>query len=423
MACLPAVAQHGAPLAPARSRARGYSSRGSTSGSSSTKGLHLKDVHPLDATKVELAAHLITEAKELQATARSDNPITELRARPLVQSTAIWLVSQGVVNKEDNPGVIQRVGELLHEYIPLHFCHIPKNKTMAVDFATRIYAFMQNHMTRNGADFTLQVAHDADLNTPMKALEDAGMIDRLAEGEIPAQGHSARSIYGKRKVCAIDVPELAEEATSGEPQQQTRSGPPPSSKPSNAQPSGTNPLSAAAMLTELARHAGLDISVGPPGRAAEASSLPHAHNDADSTGGAPPADEPPPAGGGGSRGRRRARGGKEKSTAQESLTPAPAPAPTPAPTAAPAPEKFNPSIAFEQSKSHAAVRATGPVQVGNKVAYYLVLPDNLGGTEWYVGEVVRVSRGHWVDVKFVDGALWCSFKETERGLRWVIMEQ
>ena len=104
-------------------------------------------------------------------------------------------------------------------------------------------------------------------------------------------------------------------------------------------------------------------------------------------------------------GRRRARRKKVS-------PPAPSPAPTPAPTAAPAPEKFNPSIAFEQSKSHAAVRATGPVQVGNKVAYYLVLPDNLGGTEWYVGEVVRVSHGNWVDVKFVDGALWCSFKET-----------
>ena len=111
------------------------------------------------------------------------------------------------MNKEDNPGVIQKAGELLHEYIPLHFLQVPKSKTAATDFPTRIYSFMQNHMTRANADFTLQVAHDAELNTPMKALEGAGIVERLPEGELPAPGHSGKSIFGKKKPRLVDAPE------------------------------------------------------------------------------------------------------------------------------------------------------------------------------------------------------------------------
>ena len=172
VAQLPASVPYAVPLAPAKGgRGRGIPSSSGGSSSSSAKRIHLHDVAPVDAGSLTLPAHLKEEAKELASVARTDNPITEVQARPLVRSTAIWLLRQGVVNREDNPGVIQTAGELLHEIVPLHLCQAKKGQTHATDFSSRIFSYFQNHVTRTGSDFTLQVAHDAPLTTPMRALE------------------------------------------------------------------------------------------------------------------------------------------------------------------------------------------------------------------------------------------------------------
>ena len=80
----------------------------------------------MDTRKMTLPAHLKSEAEELRAASSVDNPITEMQARPLVKSTAIWLMKNGTINKEDSPLVVDKAGKLLHELLPLHFCQVPK---------------------------------------------------------------------------------------------------------------------------------------------------------------------------------------------------------------------------------------------------------------------------------------------------------
>ena len=82
----------------------------SSSSSSSAASRLLRDVAPVDPATMNLPAHVVQEAQALAAAGGIDNPITEMNARPLVKSVAIWLVLQGVLNKEDNPGVIARAG-------------------------------------------------------------------------------------------------------------------------------------------------------------------------------------------------------------------------------------------------------------------------------------------------------------------------
>ena len=58
------------------------------------------------------------------------------------------------------------------------------------------------------------------------------------------------------------------------------------------------------------------------------------------------------------------------------------------------------------------------------VAYYMDLPDNMGGVEWYVGKVLKISKcGVWADTEFEDGKCWVRILESERGLRWVALTQ
>lgn len=90
-----------------------------------------------------------------------------------------------------------------------------------------------------------------------------------------------------------------------------------------------------------------------------------------------------------------------------------------APPAAP----FNPKRPFLQSSvSSCAVCETGQIAEGRKLAYYMEVAESMGGTDWFVGEVLRVSKGNWVDVEFADGKLWVSAKPSERGLRWVLFK-
>jgi len=385
---------------------------------------------------MNLPAHVVQEAQALAAAGGIDNPITEMNARPLVKSVAIWLVLQGVLNKEDNAGVIARAGELLHNIIPMHLLHVPKGKLSASDFASRVYGFIQNHMTRANSDFRIQVPHDASLNTPMRALETAGIVERLGEGEVPPQGHSGSSILGKKKQ-RLGLGDMDGDLLS--PPELTPRGfmPPPNGLPTpdegvpgssqqleNEIPSAGaqlyhrsgQPLSVPAMLTELARHAGLDVTVAPPARSAEASSLPPVH-----TGTTESESSLPAVGDGPSK-----RAARKKAAAPRAAPAAPRAAPA-APRAATAaaptvePPADSPAFPFERSKICAPVRAEGEITAGGKLAYYLELPANKGGHEWFVGEVIRTSRGHWVDVSFSDGKLWLSCKPSERGQKWVLL--
>ena len=142
----------------------------------------LEGITPMVAEDMKLPEHLVEEAQHLRDGAKKDNPVTEPQARPLIRSTVVWLMQNGTINKEDSPNVILKAGELLHSFIPLHLCQVPKGKHNATDYATRISTFLQNSVTRTNADFKLQVAHDAVLNTPMRALEEKSLLVRVEDG-------------------------------------------------------------------------------------------------------------------------------------------------------------------------------------------------------------------------------------------------
>ena len=121
----------------------------------------------------------------------------------------------GTINKEDSPGVIQKAGILLHNIIPRHFLQEHKGKGGAItrnDFEQRIFTFLQNHVSRTSRDFLLLVPHDEVLTTPMRSLEQAGLVSRVGEGEHPPQGHSGKSIMGRKPGApvpeALPAPDL-----------------------------------------------------------------------------------------------------------------------------------------------------------------------------------------------------------------------
>ena len=62
---------------------------------------------------------------------------------------------------------------------------------------------------------------------------------------------------------------------------------------------------------------------------------------------------------------------------------------------------------------------TQELRVGLHLAYFLALPEAQGGTDWFVGEISRLSNPHWADVNFADGKLWCAVKPSECGARWL----
>ena len=424
VAQLPQPAAHGVPLAPGGGKCKCSSSSSSafgSSSSSSTRRLPL-DVAPLDASTLTLPEHLVREATELQQKASTDNPVTEVQARPLIRSTAIWLMKQGVVNKEDSPGVIQRAGELLHHFIPLHFCHVPKAKTSATDFPTRIFAFLQNHVTRSGADFVLQVPHDATLNTPMRALEHHGYLERLPEGEIPPAGHSGGSIIGKRKsFFPTPLDSHHPDRTSTPFAMPANVSAPAPHVPNVGVPAvPDNPHTVSSMLTALARSAGLDVTIAAPGRSAETSKLP-----LPDAGGRSEAGEDSDAGE-----RSNAKGKRKAPASTVPTVPEPDASasrkrthqkakkakPPSSCTAPPLPDLAD--FPFTASVRYEAVQPEGDIAVGDSLAYFMSLPEAMGGDEWYIGEVLRVSRGVWTEVQFSDGKLWLRTQASERGSRW-----
>lgn len=398
------------------------------------------------AEDMKLPEHLVEEAQHLRDGAKKDNPVTEPQARPLIRSTVVWLMQNGTINKEDSPNVILKAGELLHSFIPLHLCQVPKGKHNATDFATRISTFLQNSVTRTNADFKLQVAHDAVLNTPMRALEEKSLLVRVEDGMEPLQGHSGKSIVGKRRARSESGPQpefpINDDSEEGLVPPLKRPPVPPSVQTtSNGPPLSSEGLSTANMLRALAAHAGLDIRISPPGRSAETASLPpQVSVNSESPPAQEPSQEPPPAAQGpqqvpwgvrkgrgstargSSCGARGSTGGARGSTggARGSTGGARGSTGASAGKAAKVKEPFKPLVPFEQSQcSPYEVSSEKSLEAGVDIAYYLALPEEKGGVNWYRGQVTRISKT-WADVSFPDGKLWCSCKPAERGLRWVV---
>ena len=403
----------------------------------------------MDPDAMQLPPHLKHEATALRNSARTDNPVTEMQARPLLKSTIVWLARNGTVNREDSPGVIQKAGDLLHILLPLHMCQVPKGRTKATDFAARLFSFFQNHVTRGTATFKINVKHDEALNTPMRAMDEAGLVLRLKEGDIPPQGHSGRSILGKSVSRTPDT-ELDDGPLPVAPQGETGSAaaapdrmdmPPPYAHtdrtdlppPSHA---SSTPLTSAAILNAFAARAGLDINVMPSARSGGTAGLPPPQPPPNTT---PPNPTPP---------NQTTRGKKAPPTKAPptkapptkapppkapppkvlrppkvpvGATEAPAPAATAAKRSKPSGAHFQPTLPFADSKHSDMLLSHEPLQVGKKLAFYMELPEHKGGTEYYIGTVSRMSKTSWADVDFPDGKLWCSVKESERGARWVAL--
>ena len=124
----------------------------------------------IDPLQVKLPPHLSREARRLAADADVTNPVSEPDARPLVQSTAIRLMRLGVVNKVDQPGVIQSIADQIHKI--LHLKILSKgNRAAPTNFAERINKWFVNHVRitdKGSVNFTLEVTHDEILQTPMR---------------------------------------------------------------------------------------------------------------------------------------------------------------------------------------------------------------------------------------------------------------
>ena len=434
---------------------------------------------------MELPHHLHVEASRLRDAAATDNPVTEVQARPLIRSACIWLMRQGCINKEDSPGVISKMGDLLHVIVPLHMCQVPQGRTRATDFASRIFAFFQNQVTRQGADFQLQVPEEEKLTTPLRALQDAGKLKVLGPGELPPQGHSGKSIVGKGRQKLFE-----EEAGASIPfptpdhlkpvQAAPRESVPLSQSPPMAgRPSVSssqeeekgkrveNQLNAASMLSALAAQAGLDVKVHPSGRGVGVSDLPLPHvnspvgapaantsanTSADTSAGtsAPPKEKPPkekrnppkrkqatkrPAAAAAKPAaakqpkaaaeRRSLFEGNAEDEAAAASAPLPASKPTKTkstPVAFVAPVEFVKSSAGPPNRRE---DTESEPEVGSEIAFFMSLPPSKGGDDWFVGKVLRVGKqDYWVDVMFVDGKLWCKLDPSERGPlgRWVMLQ-
>jgi len=432
---------HGVPLAPTEKARRHGSRTGSGSGSTTTSSgksrIQLKNVTPMDPETMVLPPHLVEEVKSLAKNAKSDNPVTDRELRPLLKSTVIWLMQNGTINKEDSPGVIQRAGELLHDHLPQHLLRIPAGKMAPLGFAPRIFNFFNNHVTSKGRDFGLECAHDATLSTPMRALEDEGLLTRLPPGEDPPQGMSGKSIMGKRRTRTVPDPS----PTSGNAASNSSDPPDGGDNDSGkAEPKVTTltPVELAAAIKSMAEQGDLDVSISKAARGGATDSLPTASSGGSNTeshgqtGGQTGRSRGRGRGGGG---KGRTGGGRSRGRGRGAETPAEQPAedggddaaPPPPPVPAKrkqkqAPPPFQPEVEFAESSLAAReVIEEGELEEGSMIGYYLVVPQELGGVDWYAGEVSRITRGTWADVMFSDGKLWCSVKPTERGTRWVML--
>ena len=441
-------------------------SEGSPSSCSRSDRLRLHNVTPLDPGQLQLPDHITREARRLLRDSASDNPITEYQARPLIQSTCIWLLRQGVINTEDSPGVFSTVSEMLHDMIQVNQLQVPAGCKRPVDFGTRIKTWFGNYVTRRKTTFQLEVAHDEALNTPLRDLDAANRIKVMGEFEEPMQGHSARSVLGKGRVLlpfsptrldrtemgkTLNESELEEEVT-----ERPRDGDPgprdgaPGDPVTKAKPNVNN-LNVRSMFENLASAAGLDVSIGYGKRADGAGNLPklptfnvlnteeerkkttaraakpRAGTAQTRAGAAPPrAVAAPP---GAVAAPPRAKTARKASPAAPEGDNAHLPA-----KAQKRGSKKNPNVPFSLGYVMASEQCsigskytvhTGDVCHGKNceqmfIIYYMEYPDC--EQLWFVGPILNLSKnGKWADVGFSDGKLWCKLNLSERGVKWVCL--
>ena len=230
-----------------------------------------------------LPSHLLHEARHLARAASEDNPITEPQARPLVTSAAVYLLLDGVMTKKRHPRVIEHFGSMLHGILPLAVCAIPKGKKTPTSFDERIANWLIDKIRRSSSGWQLEVAKGTVIADSflLTRLQELSRLKVCEEGELPAQGHSGKSILGKGRRRPPEDGETTAAAaeTAGTPASasdaaaasvaatatSSSTSPKPASTPTRAS-LVSRQLTVSAMLNSLATAAGVDLVAHQPGR-------------------------------------------------------------------------------------------------------------------------------------------------------------
>ena len=115
-----------------------------------------------------LPPHIKAEAASLRDQADSCGlKLTEHVCRPLVQSTAIWLLRHGVTHTSSHPGVFRKVGRLLHDHklLPLSVLHAGSNGKV-IPFESRLEEFMKNKIRSKTAHSSSKCLLKSNLTRP-----------------------------------------------------------------------------------------------------------------------------------------------------------------------------------------------------------------------------------------------------------------
>ncbi|KAL1525340.1 hypothetical protein AB1Y20_020200 [Prymnesium parvum] len=168
--------------APAGRRSSSISSSSGLTASKSTKMVLHGNLTVSPHSIQSLPSHLVIEASRLRDLCRSEDiALSEHLCRPLVQSTALWLINMGVTHEAYHPGVFDKVGSLLHKELPTTMLQLKGSASSKKPgsagqklFSRRIQDYMKNTIRK--ADWQLQVPVNAELSTPLRALKDAGKV-------------------------------------------------------------------------------------------------------------------------------------------------------------------------------------------------------------------------------------------------------
>lgn len=193
------------------------SSSGPTASAAASSKMILHGTKTVSPHSIQsLPPHLVMEAARLRELCRSDDiALSEHVCRPLVQSTALWLMNMGVTHEANHPGVFDKVSCLLHKELPATMLQLKgsasSKKPASVGqnlFSRRIQDYMKNTIRKG--DWQLQVRSSAELSTPLRALKDAG---KVRECDSPVQGHSGKSIIGRGRSTSVEqVPKNFDDA-------------------------------------------------------------------------------------------------------------------------------------------------------------------------------------------------------------------
>lgn len=154
-----------------------------------------------------LPPHINAEANRLREMSTTlNNSLSEFECRPLVHSTGIWMIRNGITHTSDHPGVYAKINQMLHEIVPMNMLtRGNKGSRKPTSFGSRIEDYIKNYIRNVSRDFKLEVAADEVLSTPLRALQKINKLKVCEEGEEPIQGHSGKSIIGKgRKSISAD---------------------------------------------------------------------------------------------------------------------------------------------------------------------------------------------------------------------------